>query len=108
MDTTQQPHTTKLGPCVCRQYVQVKTGQDLPREGLDAALDEVLANYKTELGLSDKEGDQLEHLQVSNTNPSCLFLRALLLNLWPWKTSNHTGQATLLDKQAYWTHHRQP
>ena len=54
----------------CRQYVQVKTGQELPREGADAALDEVLANYRTELGLSDKEAEQLEHLQVSY--PACL------------------------------------
>lgn len=54
----------------CRQYVQVKTGEDLPREGVDAAVDEVLANYRTELGLSDKEAEQLEHLQVSY--PACL------------------------------------
>ena len=53
-----------------RQYVQVKTGQDLPREVSDTALDEVLANYRTELGLSDKEAEQLEHLQVSH--PACL------------------------------------
>ncbi|KAL0054463.1 hypothetical protein WJX82_009210 [Trebouxia sp. C0006] len=46
-----------------RQYVQLKTGQDLPCEGVEAALDEVLANYKSELGLTDKENDQLEHFQ---------------------------------------------
>jgi len=45
--------------------VQLKTGQDLPCEGVEAALDEVLANYKSELGLTDKENDQLEHFQVS-------------------------------------------
>jgi len=50
---------------VYRQYVQLKTGQDLPREGVDTALDEVLASYKSELGLTDKEADQLEHFQVS-------------------------------------------
>ena len=46
--------------------MQLKTGQDLPREGVEAALDEVLASYKSELGLTDKETDQLEHFQVSS------------------------------------------
>ena len=50
----------------CRQYVQAKTGQDLPKEGAESALDEILGSYKTELGLSDKESEQLEHLQVSS------------------------------------------
>lgn len=45
--------------------MQLKTGQDLLREGVEAALDEVLANYKSELGLTDKETEQLEHFQVS-------------------------------------------
>ena len=52
--------------------MQAKTGQDLPKEGPDSALDEVLGSYKSELGLSDKEGEQLEHLQVSPD--SCQFL----------------------------------
>ncbi|DBA72740.1 TPA: hypothetical protein ACH3X2_010134 [Trebouxia sp. C0005] len=46
-----------------RQYVQLKTGQDLPREGIETALDEVLTSYKSELGLTDKETNQLEHFQ---------------------------------------------
>ena len=45
--------------------MQAKTGQDLPREGADPALDQILGSYKGELGLSDKEAEQLEHLQVS-------------------------------------------
>lgn len=32
---------------------------------MESALEELVAAYKTELGLSDKEADQLEHLQVS-------------------------------------------
>ncbi len=60
-----QSLTLSLLVSVCRQYVQLKTGQDLPREGVEAALDEVLASYKSELGLTDKETDQLEHFQVS-------------------------------------------
>lgn len=47
-----------------RQYVQTKTGQDLPKENLGEGLDDILGNYKTELGLTDKEGETLEHLQV--------------------------------------------
>ena len=60
-----QSSTLPLSVSVCRQYVQLKTGQDLAREGVEAALDEVLASYKSELGLTDKETDQLEHFQVS-------------------------------------------
>ena len=60
-----QSSTLPLSVSVCRQYVQLKTGQDLPLEGVEAALDEVLASYKSELGLTDKETDQLEHFQVS-------------------------------------------
>lgn len=50
---------------VCRQFIQSKTGQDLPKENMESALEELVATYKTELGLADKEADQLEHLQVS-------------------------------------------
>ena len=42
---------------------------------MDSALEELVAAYKTELGLSDKEADQLEHLQVSisrHNNPKPL------------------------------------
>jgi len=58
--------------------VQLKTGQDLPREGVETALDEVLASYKSELGLTDKETDQLEHFQV-NTLASCQYTHPCLL-----------------------------
>lgn len=57
--------TLSLLMFVFRQYVQLKTGQDLPREGIETALDEVLTSYKSELGLTDKETNQLEHFQVS-------------------------------------------
>lgn len=50
--------------------MQVKTGQELPREGVEAALDEVLSSYKSELGLTDKESDQLEHFQVGTCPPT--------------------------------------
>ena len=50
----------------CRQYIHTKTGQDLPKE--DAGLEELVAAYKGELGLSDKEAVHLEHLQVSRAS----------------------------------------
>lgn len=53
----------------CRQYIHTKTGQELPKENMDAGLEELVAAYKTELGLSDKEAAQLEHLQVSLASP---------------------------------------
>ena len=53
-----------LGLCACRHFVQSKTGQDLPKDNMDAALEEVVSSYKSELGLNDKEAYQLEHLQV--------------------------------------------
>ena len=45
--------------------MQVKTGQDLPKENLSEGLEEVLGSYKAELGLTDKEAEALEHLQAS-------------------------------------------
>ena len=44
--------------------MQVKTGQDLPKENLSEGLEEVLGSYKAELGLTDKEAEALEHLQA--------------------------------------------
>lgn len=51
---------------------------------MESALEELVTTYKTELGLSDKEADQLQHLQVgqssSNTNPELLLgARAAIL-----------------------------
>ena len=43
--------------------MQSKTGQ-VPKDNMDAALEEVVSSYKSELGLKDKEAEQLEHLQV--------------------------------------------
>lgn len=54
--------------CGCRQFIQTKTGQDLPKENMESALEELVTTYKTELGLSDKEADQLQHLQVSHNS----------------------------------------
>ena len=54
--------------CGCRQFIQTKTGQDLPKENMESALEELVTTYKTELGLSDKEADQLQHLQVSHSS----------------------------------------
>lgn len=51
-----------------RQYIQTKTGQDVPKENIDTGLEELVAAYKSELGLSDKEAAQLEHLQVSHAS----------------------------------------
>lgn len=36
---------------------------------MDTGLEEVVPAYKAELGLSDKEAAQLEHLQVSHASP---------------------------------------
>lgn len=49
----------------CRQYVQTKTGQDLPKENMEGGLEEILGSYRSELGLDDKEAQTLEHLQAS-------------------------------------------
>lgn len=64
--------------------MQVKTGQDLPREGADSALDEVLGSYKAELGLSDTEAEQLDHLQVSLPAQHCCQHCNLLILKWHW------------------------
>lgn len=40
---------------------------------MESALEELVTTYKTELGLSDKEADQLQHLQVGR-NSSILAL----------------------------------
>lgn len=54
--------------CGCRHFIQTKTGQDLPKENMESALEELVTTYKTELGLSDKEADQLQHLQVGQNS----------------------------------------
>ena len=39
--------------CGCREFVQAKTGQDLPKEGPDSVLDEVLGSICTHSDLHD-------------------------------------------------------
>ena len=81
-------------PGLCRQFVQVKAGQDLPKEGMEAALDEVLVTYKAELGLTDKEAQELEHLQVPL--PPLSFLSFYIL--CPW--TQQGGQQKLTKTQC--------
>ena len=90
----------------CRNFIQSKTNQDLPKENMDSALEELVATYKTELGLTEKEADQLEHLQVSTSWKTvllCVLTQQLCSVVVPANTAQERYTAS-----AYRGFHRFP